>query len=615
MKGRTPLFLIALCLTLNQILFAQSVETRPRRAEQSSSNSAQASAPEAIAAVSMPAEKMAQSEQASLLESMVPRAGLQFYLEVRSSGLAQISQSPDAMAALSKAFGQGSKIKTSEMAGFVVRNLSVLSNARLAVAGYGASNAAAIIEVASPADTERLKADLSRVLKSDSVSQTEQASETAVAARGRVVIAGARSVVESLMQSDAALTLNEDREYLKARAHFAGDPFFAYLDTGSMPLPLPAASQQKESQAYMAGMLAGLNQMPYAIAMGGSMQSEEASLRALIISNQKVKGGFLSSIFSAVHEGQPTAASLAASDTDLFVNVMIDWDKLYEGLQSLFDLFASAIANVGSENQSAAQVQQNVSGLEIMAGLDAKLGFSIRNDLLPTLGNEIAIAISGFDGFAKPPVRQASSSRKQTSRSRLLLMIAVRNPVKFESYLAKLLNLPNKTPVSFAQTPYRGAMIKYRGNFAYAMAGGFFIAGGNVAEVRRALDARSSGLSLAASTDFRSAVGPDRPVMLQAYLSSKVSGGLGNALSSGAEAKPLAMGLRAPVGLVMTTNPDGTMMQIRMPSRMVLAALTSIMTPKSDVPGISYSPGAAPSSGQRRRSPMLTTEDLRYRRP
>jgi len=594
MKSRASLILIALCLTLNSVMFAQSVETRPRRAEQTSNHSAQVSAPEAIASATMQEAQMAKSEQAALLEAMVPRAGLQFYLEVRSSGLAQLSQSPDAMAALSKAFAQGNKISASEMTSFAIRNLSALSNARLAVAGYSASNAAAIIEVASPADTERLKADLSRLLKADTATQkAEGSTETVVAARGRVVIAGSRSVVESLMQSDAALTLDEDREYLKARAYFAGDAFFAYLDTGSMPIPLPAASQSSESQSYMAGMLAGLSQMPYAVAMGGSMQSEDATLRALIMPGRKQNsGGLFTSIFSAANEGQPTAATLAAPDTDLFVNLMVDWDKLYEGLQSIFDLFATAVASMGSEEQAAAQMPQGVSGLEIMAGLDAMLGFSIRYDLLPTLGNELAVAVSGFDGFGKQPARQALSSRKQASRSRMLFMIAVRNPVKFEGYLAKLLSLPNKTPVSLAQTPYRGSMIKYRSNFAYAIAGGFFIAGSNVTDVRRALDARSSGVSLAANSDFRSAVGPARPSMLQAYLSSKASGSFGDAFASAQQVKPSAMRMRAPVGVVMTTSPDGTMMQIRMPSSMALAALTSMMNTNSPVPGINYSPGA-----------------------
>lgn len=548
---------------------------------------------------------------------MVPRAGLQFYLEVRSSGLAQLSQMPDAFASLSKTFSSGSKqMNASEMTSFVMRNLTLLSNARLAIAGYGATGAAAIIELNTPDGIEKLKSDLQQLLKVDrAIQKTESATETAVAVRGRVVLAGARSVVERFVESNAALTLDEDREYLKARAHFAGDPFFAYMDTGSMLFPLPASSKEAKSHQQLASLLAGFGQMPYTIAMGGSMDSTNATLRALIISDQKRQGGLFTTIFSSVQEGQPTASAFASPDTDLFINLMIDWDKFYEGLQSVFEMFAGAVTAMGSDGQQA-QIPQGVSGMELMAGLDAALGFSIRYDLIPTLGNELAISISGFDGFTKPSAaRTASASRKSAMQSRILLTVALRNPVKFEGYLRKLMGGPKKTPVSFAQTPYRGSIIKYRTNFAYAITGGFFIAGPNASDVKRALDARATGVSLAASTDFRSAVGPARPAMLQMYMSSSMSESFKEMMVAEGAMKQATKDRRSPVGVVMNTNPDGTMMQIRLPSRVALAALTSMTTNNSPVPGINYSSGTAPSMGKRRRSPTLTTEDLRYRRP
>lgn len=619
MKIRFLLATLAFCLALNESAMPQSIETRPRRVDQSSSQASTISTP-IVASTEKPKEQAQRVEQAAMLEAMVPRAGLQYYLEVRSSGLGQLSQSPDALAAFSKAFAPDSKpINASEMTGFVVRNLNLLSNAKLAVAGYGANGAAVIIELNSPDDIEKLKADLSRLMNANTSSQkTESTTEIIVAARGRVVLAGARSVVENLVASDAALTLDEDREYLKARAQFAGDPFFAYMDTGSFPIPLPENSKEAQSQAYMASLIAGLSQMPYAMALGGSMNSADATVRALIISGQK-KGkssGFITSLFSATHEGQPIAPAFASADTDVFVDVMVDWDKLYEGLQSVFDMFASSVASIGSDEIE--QMPKGVSGSELLAGLDAMFGFSIRYDLLPTLGNELAIATSGPDGFLtprQPGVRNTSNQRGASSPTSFLLMIAVRNPVKFEGYLRKLLSGPNKSPVNLAQMPYRGTIIKYRNGFAYAIAGGFFIAGGNTMAIRRALDARATGVSLATNADFRSAVGPSRPAMLQAYFSSKMVGRFNDAIVAKGEMKSAASSLRVPLGLVMTTNPDGTMMQMRMPSTMALATLTSMTTYNSSVPGINYSSGGVPANGKRRRSPMLTTEDLRYRKP
>jgi hypothetical protein len=506
-------------------------------------------------------------------------------------------------------------MNVNEMLSFVMRNLTLLSNARLAIAGYGASGSAAIIELNNPDGLEKLKVDLRQLLKVDSSSQKTE-SATAVATRGRVVLAGARAVVERFIESDATLTLDEDREYLKARAHFAGDPFFTYMDGGALPFALLSNSNKAQSRDFMADVLGGLGQMPYGIAMGGSMDSQNATLRALILSGKKQRGGLMESIISSVQEGQPTAAAFAAPDTDVFVNIMIDWDKLYEGLQSIFDMLASAVASMGKDEQEAMKMPSGVNASELLAGLDAMLGFSIRYDLLPTLGNELAITTSGFDSplTAKASTQAVSNQRKTSGPSKFLLMIALRNPVKFESYLMKLLSGPNKSPVNLAQMPYRGSIIKYRNGFAYAIAGGFFIAGGDATAIRRALDVRATGASLAANAGFRSAVGPARPVMLQAYFSPKMSGGFSKTIAARGEMKS-AERMRSPLGLVMTTNPDGMMMQMRMPSRIALEALASMTSPDSSVPGINYSSGTSPGVGKGRRSPTLTTEDLRYRRP
>ncbi|HKY03507.1 MAG TPA: hypothetical protein VJQ56_01390, partial [Blastocatellia bacterium] len=331
-----------------------------------------------------------------------------------------------------------------------------------------------------------------------------------------------------------------------------------------------------------------------------------ANLRALLLFTPSQKGGLFSSIFSSTQKGVPTAASLVTPDTDLFAGVMIDWDKFYEGMQTFFATITSAAQQANAGGPPLA---------DPFTMAEASFGFSIKNDLLPTLGNEVAVTLNGVEALYP-----AAGARKgvKASTPRFTVMIAVKQPARLEKLVGKILDMPGRISQPFSQSFHRGARINYRNGFAYAVTGGFLILSGSPADIRRALDARAAGGGLASTESFRSVMGQSRPSMMQVYLSSAVTGAIHEtmrleAAKTSPELATLKTAARAPVGFVITPDQNNLLVEMRVPTSFAVLALGSMMQAAPMTHGIGSSTGGHSTRGNRK-TPKLTTDDVKYRR-
>ncbi len=220
------------------------------------------------------------SAGSATIESVVPRDGLQLYVEIRSEWLAQLAQSASALAPLMKMFTGSAKVSSQDFVAFAVSQMSALAQSRFALVSYDGKGAA-VVEASTANDAEAIRMGLAKIFSSKSPTD---ANAMDVALRGRVVIAGERATVARLAEAEGALPIAEDQTFMKARERFAGDHFFAYAEVGAMPL-FPTASDAGQSAAYMAGALAGLASRPYAVALGGSLEGDMARVRALALFN------------------------------------------------------------------------------------------------------------------------------------------------------------------------------------------------------------------------------------------------------------------------------------------------------------------------------------------
>ncbi|MCI0485463.1 MAG: DUF3352 domain-containing protein [Blastocatellia bacterium] len=621
MKFRTSAATLALCCTLflPHTSQSQSADSRPRRTTAARTFDAGGAALRTV--------DPRNTNSTFSLDSMVPRDGLQFYFEVRNGGLIELAQALKTLEPVMKTAGTEKRLLADdELVGFALKNLSAFSTARLALAGYGATGVAALIEAASPSDAERLKGDLARLLAARPAAKkgsngAARASELTVALRDRAVIVGASTVIARLVESGGAFTLAQDQQFLKARTRFSDDPFFAYLEMGN--LLSAGIGNASETAPYTAGMTAALNSLPQKIAMGGAMQAGRFTIRALVFDSPNQGKNLFTSILSSTRAGMPASAGFAPADTELFVAAMIDWEKLYLSVESLIGMMAGAMAKEGSK---APPMAGGLQSGDLLATMETALGFSIKNDLIPTLGNEVAFALSGTDSFlprgGQPVSARTTRANSRTGSVRFMLMLAVRDQVKFEGLLTRLFDQFNgRASQPFARAVYRGATIKYRKDMAYTITGGFLIVGGSRIDIQRAIDARATGMSLAAAEEYRSAVGPPRPVTLQAYLSAGVTSkffdmALADMLKTSRIPQTL-QGRRAGVGLALSPDEEGLLVEVRAPADFALMALASMMQNKPSPYGTDTGVRAGPGDLARPvgKTPVMTDEDLRRRRP
>jgi len=608
MKLRSSVFVATLCFTLSLSTVAPAQNyTRARQAAEAARDSVVSNTPADPPApntsrVSQPATPT----RAAMLEGIVPRNGLQFYFEIRGGGFAQVMQSAPALAPLVKSFAGQAKLSLQDFTAFALAQAGTLARARVALVGYGGTNAAALFEVASGADAESLKASLTNMLASNHLA------DVSVSLVGEVVVAGAKSTVEKCAGSTDRFPLAEDRMFMKMRDRFAADPFFAYMELDSQLALMPDG----ESASYLAGFMTGLQSRPYALACGGSLERDMVRLKALALFTSGKTEGLFSDIFSSENKAGLVGASFAAPDADLFLDVTLNWNKVYDSMQSLFGMAAGAMMGANAQPADAAP------GSDLFQMAESRLGFSIKNDLLPTLGSEFAISFADFDRLVKPtpqPVADDTSARPQIKMPRILLMVELRDPAKFEKLFYRLLSPPNRTPVELSEETYRGVTIKSGPMTAFAITRGFFLFAPSVAEIRRALDGRASGRSLASSADFRSAVGSsDRPAM-QAYVSSGMASILlksilAQAMKSNEALRGLAQSStqgRSAIGLTMKPEAEGLMLEMRVPANLAFMAIASMATSKPAPYGISTS-GERRNGG--RRTPKMTDEDARILR-
>jgi hypothetical protein len=133
------------------------------------------------------------------------------------------------------------------------------------------------------------------------------------------------------------------------------------------------------------------------------------------------------------------------------------------------------------------------------------------------------------------------------------------------------------------------------------------------------LDGKAAGASLASSPEFNQAMGAPRPVMLQVYVSSGAANGFFKTISTqaakmkagGAVTVPASVS-RSAIGVTMTPDSDGLILDVRVPSELAVLALAAMVAEKPNSYGINSQTGARPAG---RRTPTLTDEDLKSRRP
>ena len=300
----------------------------------------------------------------------------------------------------------------------------------------------------------------------------------------------------------------------------AGDP---------SPAPTPTTEQQAAmvASSQIGSMLdfigLGQPQWPDAVGVALALDNNDYVIRAILIEPPEAKKAplpFVPQLISGP-ASMSDAPSVLPDSTELFVSASIDFKQTYEGMRKQAEIKAKA------DNVSHSTVYENgvlVSersrvrepGPDAFAQFESKAGFKIKEDLLPVLGNELALAGSlktlqaaGPFSIQAParssPKTEGNKDEKKPEDLLPILLVAIRDRDAARKLMPQVLvGLGIGEANLLAQTERREdvEIVNYAGIFAYAFVGNFLMIS-ETASVRRAVDAYLNRQTLASNSVFR----------------------------------------------------------------------------------------------------------------
>ncbi|HEX9545025.1 MAG TPA: DUF3352 domain-containing protein [Pyrinomonadaceae bacterium] len=271
------------------------------------------------------------------------------------------------------------------------------------------------------------------------------------------------------------------------------------------------------------GIFGGQPKWPEAVAAAIAFEGDAYVVRALILSstdNKNLAVPFFPQFISgpAVIPGSP---SVLPADVDLFVSASLDYPQIYDGL-----LKTIATMNERSREYSL-QTVSAIQPASPFADYEKKLGLKIKDDILPLLGNELAVALvprNAGEDAANPSASPAADSQQKikTYDPDPLIAIAVKDKEAARHLIPKLIESFGVKGASFlAQTERKDdtEITTYANVLSYAFVGDFLLLSPNPDATKRAVASYLNAETLSASSHFRNASRwQSRQVLAQVYM-------------------------------------------------------------------------------------------------
>jgi hypothetical protein len=281
------------------------------------------------------------------------------------------------------------------------------------------------------------------------------------------------------------------------------------------PSPTPTPTKEQEVQRIAGNQIGSLlsvlgqgePQWPDAIGLAVALDNEEYVTRAILIQSDTAKRLTLPFVPQLISGPAVTAeaASILPDDTEILVSTSIDFAQTYREMKKQ----AEATAKQARESADASATAEGPP--DPFVEFEKKAGFKIADDLLPVLGNEIAVAMSlkqanmvNMFGLPAPPAPKSSGDEKN-AKPLPVFMIAIRDREAARRIMPRVLQgLGIGEANLLAQTERRGdaEIVNYAGIFAYGFVGNFLVVS-DPATVRRLADAQTNSTTLASNNAFR----------------------------------------------------------------------------------------------------------------
>jgi len=283
------------------------------------------------------------------------------------------------------------------------------------------------------------------------------------------------------------------------------------------------------------GIFSGIPRIPAAVAFAATLEGDAIALRLAVETPPEGSVNIIPFLPNVI-SGPPVnadAAEVAPADAALFISGSLDWPKMFTAMLGTADLPASLNVGVvdsplggGEAEYEDAKAEKRPPAQETIAAVERLFGFKFREDLLPALGNEVAVSIPfsilASEGFITGGRRRKKDEPESDSEPGLAFIISINDSDKIKQLMPKVLAVLGVAApgAPFKSERREGFDVRSSPLVSYAVIDRFLVASDNVKSVRHVVDSYAARRTLGSTAGYRdSTQWQARQRLLHAYLS------------------------------------------------------------------------------------------------
>jgi hypothetical protein len=325
---------------------------------------------------------------------------------------------------------------------------------------------------------------------------------------------------------------------------------------------------------------------PDAVALALAIEGDSIDLRALLVNAPGEKSDAVPLWPKLIPAAAiaPESPNIYPADTEIFLTMSIDLPQLY-----------AALSKPGPRPQIYNSNGDKVTGTKVefespFASIENRSKISIKDDLLPLLGSEIAVGLpmQGM-GIGMVGISGVATVIPESKEGKApVLAIEVRDKERLRALLPKLIeSFGIKGASALAQTERREdtELVSFLNVFAYAFIGDFIVLSTDAASTRKVVDSYLKHETLAADVNFKNFT-RWQPRLLhgQIYISPALMESLkgwatqpNSAMTDRTRAfMPLVGMLSQPITYSLSNEGNGPLHELHLPKNLVLMAVAGI---------------------------------------
>lgn len=282
----------------------------------------------------------------------------------------------------------------------------------------------------------------------------------------------------------------------------------------------------------LSGLLfGGQPKWPEAVGAAIAFEGDGYIVRTLLVNGEETKNNAIPFVpqFVTGPALVPAAPGVFPADIDLLVTLSLDYEQIYQGMLKSAADAQEALRKFSTPAVSGPASDADRPPESPFAVLEKSLGLKIKDDILPLLGNEIALALPKkaappAAGQTTGPVKENTPATEKpvSSEPNPILAISVKDKEGVKRLIPKIIeSFGLKGASLFAQTEKRGdaEIVSYAGVFSYAFIGDFLVLSTDPAAARHVADFYLEHQTLSSNSHFRNATRwQPRQVMGQVYV-------------------------------------------------------------------------------------------------